>query len=88
MLVLALHWWLRLGFHLSERGDKMSEHLKVLGTAREQMVKARRGIAEVLSKPYDSRTTPGARTTFTEIQNTIEQIDKAIADERKLDPHG
>jgi hypothetical protein len=88
MVVLALHWWLRLGFHLSGRGDKMSEHLKVLGTAREQMVKARRGIAEVLSKPYDSRTTPGARTTFTEIQNTIEQIDKAIADERKLDPHG
>ena len=65
----------------------MTEYVGVLNKAREQMVKARRELAEVLAKPYDVRKTPQARTTFTEVQNTIDQIDKAIADERKSEPN-
>jgi hypothetical protein len=64
----------------------MTDHVEILQQAREQMVKARRKIAEELSKPYSSNTTPGSRSAFIDIQNTIEQIDKAIADERKNAP--
>jgi hypothetical protein len=60
----------------------MIDHVKVLREAREQMVKARRRLAEGLVKPYDGRYTPGLRSEFAEVQNTIEQIDKAIADEQ------
>lgn len=63
-------------------GNEMSDHVKVLEKAREEMVKARRSLAEGLAKPYDGRTTPGFRTGFLEVQAVIEQIDKAIADER------
>jgi 3-mercaptopyruvate sulfurtransferase SseA len=68
-------------------GVKMTEYVDVLNRAREQMVKARRELTAVLAKPYDKRTTPQARITFTEVQNTIDQIDKAIADERKPEPN-
>ena len=64
----------------------MTDHVKALQDAREQMVKARRGLAEGLSKPYDGRTTPGLRSGFIEVQNAIEQIDKAIVDEQKSVP--
>jgi hypothetical protein len=64
----------------------MTDHLKALQQAREQMVAARRGYAEELSKPSGRDTTPGLRTTFIEIQNVIDQIDKAIKDEQKLAP--
>jgi hypothetical protein len=64
----------------------MSDYVKALAKAREQMVKARRDLAEGLSKPYDGRTTPGLRSGFIEVQNTIEQIDKAIVDEQKIAP--
>lgn len=60
----------------------MSDHVKVLEKAREEMVKARRSIADGLAKPYDPRTTPTLRTGLLEIQAVIEQIDKAIVDER------
>jgi hypothetical protein len=39
-----------------------------------------------LSKRYDGRTTPGLRAAFVEVQSTIEQLDKAIADEYKIAP--
>jgi hypothetical protein len=64
----------------------MTEHVKVLQRAREQTVKARRDLAKVLAEPYDPRKTPESRTTLIEIQNVIDQIDKAIADERKIAP--
>jgi hypothetical protein len=67
-------------------GKEMPDHVKVLEKAREQMVKARRDLAEGLSKPYDGRTTPGFRSGFIEVQAAIEQIDKAIADEQKIAP--
>ena len=62
----------------------MTDHVKASQQAREQMVAG--GHAEELSKPFDRNTTPGFRTTFIEIQNVIDQIDKAIKDEQKLAP--
>jgi hypothetical protein len=64
----------------------MADYVKTLQQAREQMVKARREAAEVLSKPFDRQTTPRSQTIFIEAQNTIEQIDKAIAEEYRLAP--
>ena len=63
-----------------------TEHAKVLRQGREMMVKQRRELAEGLAKPFDSRSTPSLRTIFNEIQHTIEQIDKAIAEEQKFAP--
>ena len=60
----------------------MSSPIEILQKAREQMVKARRDVAEVLARPYDPRTTPEARTSFMQIQATIDHIDRAIADEK------
>lgn len=64
----------------------MTKPVDVLNKAREQMVKARRELAEGLSETYDPRKTPLMRTSFIEVQNVIDQIDKAIADESKLEP--
>jgi hypothetical protein len=60
----------------------MPNPIEVLQKAREQMIKARRDVAEVLARPYDPRTTPDARTSFMQIQATIDHIDKAIVDEK------
>jgi hypothetical protein len=61
----------------------MSDYVKVLEKAREEMVKARRSLAEGLTKPYDGRT-KGFRSGFIEVQNTIEYLDRAVADEQKI----
>jgi hypothetical protein len=61
----------------------MTEHVKTLEKAREQMIKARRELAEQLSK-YHNINQPQFRTAFIEVQSTIEQIDKAIAEEQKV----
>jgi hypothetical protein len=60
----------------------MPSPIEVLQKAREQMVRARREVADVLAKPFDPQTTPGARTSFMQIQATIDHIDKAIIDEK------
>lgn len=60
----------------------MQTPIDVLQKAREQMVKARRDVAEVLARPYDPRTTPEARVSFMQIQATIDHIDKAVVDEK------
>jgi len=64
----------------------MPTHVEVLRKAREAMVKERRDLADALSKPYDRTKTPDYRSAFVEVQNTIEQIDKAIADEGAAAP--
>ena len=63
----------------------MTDHVDVLQKAREQMIKARRDLADGLSKPYDGRT-PDLRKSFIEVQATITRIDDAIADEQKNAP--
>lgn len=74
----------------------MPAHIDVLHKAREQMVKARRDLADDLSKPYDGHrrsliatwlaglNLAWGRSSFIKVQATIEQIDKAIADEQKI----
>jgi len=57
--------------------------IEVLQKAREQMVQARREAAEVLAKPGEPQTAAAARTTFMQIQATIDHIDKAIIDEKE-----
>lgn len=64
----------------------MTEHVRALQMARERMVKARRDLAKVLAETCDSRKQPENRTTLIEVQNVIDQIDKAIADEWKIAP--
>lgn len=64
----------------------MSDHVKTLEKAREEMVKARRGFAAELAKPFDRQTADRIRSGFLGAQAVIEQIDKAIDDERKLAP--
>jgi hypothetical protein len=64
----------------------MTDHIGVLKKAREQMVKARRDAADILSQPFNRDKTPHAQTVFADAQDTIEQIDKAIDDERKQSP--
>jgi len=64
----------------------MADHIKALQQAREQVVNSRRKMAEQMSNPYNPRLE--ARTTFIEIQNTIDQIDKAIKDEEELASRG
>ena len=49
----------------------MTDYVKTLQNAREQMVKARREVAEELARPYSD--TPRSRTIFIEIQTVIEQ---------------
>ena len=74
----------------------MPDHIDALHKAREQMVKARRDLADGLSKPDDGRRRSlivtwmaglylaWGRSSFIQVQATIEQIDKAIADEQKI----
>jgi hypothetical protein len=64
----------------------MPDYVKDLEKARAEMVKARRGLAEALAKPFDRGTTPGFRSQFIEIQTAIEQIDKAIIEEQRAAP--
>jgi hypothetical protein len=61
----------------------MPDHIKALKKAREEMVNVRRLLAGSLSKP---NMASDDRSAFIEVQNTIEQIDKAITDERKSAP--
>jgi hypothetical protein len=55
----------------------MPEHVKALQKARTQLVNSRRALVEHLEAPDQ-------RATFIQIQSTIEQIDKAIADENLI----
>jgi hypothetical protein len=50
------------------------------------MVESRREIADELSKAAGPVKTTGLLAAFIEVQNAIDQIDKAIADEQKLAP--
>jgi hypothetical protein len=57
----------------------MSEHVKALEKVRAKLVDNRRVLVDVLD-------TSGQRSAFNDLQNTIEQIDKAIADEKRNAP--
>jgi hypothetical protein len=60
----------------------MTGPIDVLRKAREELVKARRQLAEVLAQPYGRTKTPEARASFLEVQTIIDSVDRAIADEK------
>lgn len=62
---------------------------KTLLTARDKLIYERRGIAMAIALGYrrrrsDDPHTNEARVAFIEVQNLIEAIDRAIADEKSL----
>jgi hypothetical protein len=59
----------------------MANHIATLEMAREQMVEARRDLAEKLSKADNSIY----RSSLIAVQNAIDAIDKALTDEKKID---
>jgi hypothetical protein len=61
-----------------------NEHIQMLAAARLMMVKSRREFAEALAKPFKRGHTEDIGTRFIELQNTIEAIDRAIADENHM----
>lgn len=61
-----------------------SEHLKKLTAARDRVVTERRQIVVALALEYKSGHTGETRERFISIQSTIEAIDRAIADERRI----
>jgi hypothetical protein len=60
--------------------DKESEHIKTLLNARERLVAERRALAGTLAKEYERGHT--LEEHFIAVQNTIDAIDRAIADEK------
>jgi len=56
----------------------MANHIETLEKAREQLVAARRRLADKFS------ASAGFRNAFIELQTTINLIDRAIDDEKKL----
>ena len=58
-----------------------NEYTKKLRAARDREVMHRREVAGALAENYDRVQT---ETTFMTIQNTIDAIDRAIADEERL----
>ena len=61
-----------------------SEHLKKLTDARDRVVAERRQIADALAREYKRGHSVEMRERFISIQNTIEAIDRAIADEDRM----
>jgi hypothetical protein len=62
---------------------------KTLATAREKLIEERRALAVAIALGYRRRRTDDpqaneARTAFIDIQNLIEAIDRAIADEKVI----
>jgi len=58
------------------------EHVKQLVAARERLLADRRGLTEVLAKPYERGKTERWQERFVTVQATIEAIDRALQDER------
>ena len=61
------------------------EHLKPLQAARDLLVAERRNAAEELAKDYKRGHTERMRELFVSLQQTIDAIDRAIADETSLE---
>lgn len=61
-----------------------SELLKKLTDARDRVVAERRQIADALAREYKRGHSVEMRERFISIQNTIEAIDRAIADEDRM----
>jgi hypothetical protein len=63
-----------------------NHHIRTLEAARERMVKERRLFAFAITQFHDRNKGYDPLSEFLRVQSAIEQIDKAIADETKLEP--
>ncbi len=61
-----------------------NEHIRKLIAARGREVEQRRNIADALAQAYERGETERMREAFTNIQNTIEAIERAIQHEKML----
>jgi hypothetical protein len=64
--------------------DPDNEHVKALVAARLKTVAERRLIAEALKTDYRRGRSEETLETFVKLQETIEAIDRAIADEERM----
>jgi hypothetical protein len=64
--------------------DHDNPHLKDLRAARAQAVAERRSVSKALSEGYKGSHTENMRAGLITVQNAIEAIDRAIADEERL----
>jgi hypothetical protein len=64
--------------------DKENSYLKELRAARAQAVAQRREVTKALSEGYKGSHAENMSTNLITLQNTIEAIDRAIADEERL----
>jgi hypothetical protein len=61
-----------------------NEHVRKLNEARALAVKARREAVDELTASYKRKHAENKQDVLIKLQNTIEAIDRAIADEREL----
>jgi hypothetical protein len=61
-----------------------NEHVRKLINARDREVEQRRNVADALAQAYERGETERMREVFTNLQNTIEAIERAIQHEEKL----
>jgi len=64
--------------------DQVNEYITKLITAREIAVTQRRNAANSLSRPYERGQAEDMKQAFVAVQETIEAIDRALADERHI----
>lgn len=57
------------------------DEVDTLHQARVQLVEARRRWARLLTEPFDRDQRPEVASTFVRIQQAIDAVDRAIADE-------
>ena len=62
-----------------------NEQIRKLIAARDREVEQRRNIADALAQAYERGETERMREAFTNIQNTIEAIERAIEHEEDLE---
>lgn len=58
------------------------DHIAHYRRARENLVSQRRELASVLARPFDNRRTEIWRVRLFEVQNAIDAIDAALAEEK------
>jgi hypothetical protein len=59
-------------------------YVRQLVEAREQAVEARRTLVAALAEPYERGHTEQLREEFIKLQEAIEAIDRALADEHRI----
>lgn len=68
------------------RGNEItSEYIEALKQTRERLIPQRRACVTVLAGSIEGRDSLEARATFHSLQATIEALDRAIDDERKIE---